>query len=136
MSAKNFILDFISYLFIIALVTFCLFFFISGDNFAEFTELMRSLIPLAIFGIAFLIKMKLSRGELSRKKEEGALDVVLYLNYMDKLKTDVLLYLTPITIIIAPFLVGLKPELPDVLQASLAFIIFYFWQKYLFAKGG
>lgn len=134
MSAKNFILDFINYLFIILLVIFTIFFFIDPDRFAVFTEILKSLLPLSVFVLIFLIKLKLGRGELDRKREESGFDLVLYLDYFDKFKAELLVFALPIIIFLVPLLAGGQPGLSDFLQAAIAFLLMYLWQKNLFKK--
>lgn len=134
MSSKDLALDFIYLLFLLLLVGFCIFFFIAGDHFAEFTVLLKALVPLAFVGIIFIIKLKLNRRELKKRKKEENLDIVLHLTFMDQFYTDVINYLIPAIILAVPLLFMEGITLAKIFQALLAYIIFYLWQKRLFKK--
>jgi len=94
MTAKDLILDFINLIFIIFLVSFCIIFFIAGNHFAQFIEIIKTLVPLAIFGIIFLIKLKIARQQEKKRERENNFDIILYLTCFDKLKTDIANYYT------------------------------------------
>lgn len=136
MNAKNLIIEFINMIFMIVLILFCVIYFLAFDRFAAFTQIMESLMPIAVFGILFLIKMKLNRRVLKKRKNEDNLEIVLYLNYFDKFKTDILTYLMPMAIIFVAFIINKNVDSVDILQAIIAFLLFYFWQKILFKKEG
>ena len=101
MSAKNLILDFINYLFIIILVILCLFYFTDPERFREFTEFMGAIVPVAAFGIVFLIRLKVIRKKLERRREDGSTDLVLFLDYFDKIKAELIAFGLPVMIILA-----------------------------------
>lgn len=134
MSAKDLFLDFLNYLFIVLLSVFLLLFFIKGDRLILFVEFMRAFLPLAFFGLIFLIKLKMGRLELARAKEEARPELVLYLNYLDKFKSDLLVFSVPIITIVIALLGGDGVDLVDFFQATLLFLIVYLWQNYLFKK--
>lgn len=133
MSAKDIFFDFLNYVFITVLAIFCLLFFLDWDRFAAFTEALKGFFPLAVVGLIFLVKLKMSRRQLRRKKEEGDLELVLYLNYFDKLKSELLVFGSPLIVIIIAWAAG-KVDLVDIFQAGVVFILLYAWQKFLFTK--
>lgn len=134
MSAKDMAIDFINLVFLLILTGFCIFFFIAGDRFENFTILLKSLVPLAFVGIIFIIKLKLNRRELKKRKYENNLDIVLHLTFMDKLQSDIISFLIPAVILGVPLLMQEGLSLSHIFQALLAFLIFYLWQKRLFKK--
>lgn len=134
MSAKNLLLDFINYLFIILLILLCFFYFIDPERFREFTQLMGALVPLAVFGIIFLIKLKILRLQFESKKEEGSTDIVLFLDFMDKVKADLVTFGIPMLIILIRLIIVGTVEVADILIASISFAVLYFWHRYLFNK--
>ncbi|MFH1661823.1 MAG: hypothetical protein ABIA02_01885 [Candidatus Falkowbacteria bacterium] len=136
MSAKDLTIEFINMVFMIFLIAFCIFYFIAGDRFAMLAVIMESLMPLAVFGIAFLIKLKLSRRILKKRTREDNLSIILYLTYFDKLKTDIIIYLLPIIVLLISFIYDRNVDLVDIFQALIVFLIVYFWQKMLFKKEG
>ena len=136
MSAKDLIIDFVNTVFIIVLIGFFILFFVAGDCFEQFGKFMGSLVPFAFFGIVFLVALKINRGHLKKRKREGNLDVILYLTYFHKLISDAFVCLLPIIIIAIPMLANGYVSSIDILQATIAFLVMYFWQKFLFKKEG
>jgi hypothetical protein len=134
MSAKDIIIDFVNYLFIILLVLLCFLYFINPERFREFTELMRAMVPLAVFSIIFLIKLKILRLEFESKKEEGSTDIVLFLNFFDKVKADLVTFGVPMLIIILKLIITGTVEISDIFIASISFVLLYFWHRYIFDK--
>lgn len=134
MSPKDLILDFISLLFIVLLVVFCIFYFIAGDNFSAFSLFIKSMAPLAFLGIIFLVKLKMTRSEIRKRRDENNTDIVLELNVMDKLISDIIVFFTPM--LLGLLIYEIKGSLggADIVELSLIFLIMFFWQKYLFAK--
>lgn len=134
MTAKDTILEFINLIFLVLLIGFCIFFFVSGDRFAAFTVLLKSLTPVAFFGIILLIKNRFNRQQVRKRQEENNLDITLRLTYFDRLKTDFVVFSLPMIVLLIPIIFVRKIDALDLLQASAAFAIFYFWQKFLFKK--
>lgn len=134
MTAKDTILEFINLIFLVILIGFCIFFFVSGDRFAAFAVLMKSLTPVAFFGILLLIKNKLNRQQVRKRQAENNMDITLRLTYFDRLKTDFVVFSLPMVVLLIPILFTKKIDALDMLQALVAFAIFYFWQKLLFKK--
>jgi hypothetical protein len=134
MSAKNILIDFINYLFIILLVLLCFLYFIDPERFQQFTELMRAMVPLAVFSIIFLIKLKFIRVELESKKEEGSTDIVLFLVFFDKVKADLVTFGIPMLIILLKLIITGAVEVVDILAAAISFVGLYVWHRYLFNK--
>lgn len=133
MRAKEMIIDFLNYIFLLLLIIFCITYFIVGDRIKIMAEFMKMLIPFAYFGIALLIKMKFSRSDLYKRKKEDNLEIVLNLSYYDKIKDELIVFLLPVIILFLAFFNG-KIDLVDILQASCSFIIMYLWHMALFKK--
>lgn len=135
MNFKESFLDFINYAFFLFLISFSVFFFISGHNFYDFLALLKMLAPLAIFVSLFLIKIKLDHKEFKKRSEDNNLDIILNLTYWGKIKVDILLFLAPIIILAAPFLNGL-PDMIDLAQGLVAFFAVYLLKRLLFKNEG
>lgn len=134
MTAKDVIIDFLNYTFLVILVIFCITFFIIGDRFAIFTEFMKSLVPLAILGIFFLIKIRLSKQSYKKFTKENSLDdIIKYLSKLDKIKDTVVISFLPVFIIGSSYLAG-RVDLINLLQALVTFCMMYFWHMILFRK--
>ncbi len=134
MSSKDLIFDFLNLIFLILLIAFCVFYFIAGDNFAVFTLFLKSMVPLSFFGILFLIKLKISRLEIKKRKNEGNTDIVLRLNIFHKLLSDIIVFLTPILLGLLIYMDKGFLSAIDVIQLIIIFLIMFFWQKYIFSK--
>lgn len=133
MRARDMIIDFINFVFVLILISFCLIFFIYKDNLKVFTEIIIAIAPISSFAILLLIKSKFDRRELIRRRSHNNLAIVLNITFTDKIVLDIILFSSPLIILLIPFLDG-TPEFTDLLQALSVFLIFYFWQKYLFNK--
>ncbi|MBU4257236.1 hypothetical protein KJ586_01485 [Patescibacteria group bacterium] len=134
MSGKELMLDFLTYAFLIFLICFCIVFFIAGNRVEMVSDFIKSLFPLAIFAVFFLIKTKFSRYEFKKRSKENDPDITLRLTYVDKLLGDLITFSLPILIIaIALFFKG-KVDFVDIIQASAAFLVMYLWEKRLFNK--
>lgn len=134
MSAKDLIIDFLNFIFLIAIISFFIVFFIVGDRFFAFSQFIKTLMPLAIFTLIFLIKIKLTRTKLKKRKHENNMEITLYLTYFDKLKFDILIYSTPIIITGIAFTINKTITLTDIIQAIIVFLIMYIWQIILLKK--
>ncbi len=134
MSAKNFLLDFLNYVFIILLGFLCLLYFIDPVRFEQFAELMRALIPLALFGLVFLIKFKLTRKEFENKKEEGSTDLVLYLDYLDKIKADLIFLALPALVLLIPLVAAGTVTAAEIISAAAIMAGLFFWHRYLWSR--
>jgi len=134
MSPKDLFLDFLNLIFTIILVVFCVFYFMAGDRFAFFTLFMKSMVPLAFFGIIFLVKLKITRQEIKKRKKEANTDVVLYLNLSHKLAADVIIFFTPILLGLLIYKIRGSLNATDIVILSIVFLIMFFWQRYIFSK--
>lgn len=134
MSAKDTILDFVNYLFMIAIIAITIFILIHPGYFERFQEFMRASAPLSFLSLVFLIKLKFSRDEVRRSKNDGDTDLVLYLTSADKMKTEIIVFLLPIIIVIIPLAAGRGFDPFILLQAGAIFALMYIWQKSLFNK--
>jgi hypothetical protein len=133
MKAKDMIIDFINYIFLLLLIVFCISYFIVGDRVEAVTDFMKALIPFAYLGIAILIQIKYSRGELYKRKRDDNLEVTLNLTYYDKIKDEIVIFLLPIIVLVTAALTeGI--DLTDMVQALLVFLTMYLWHNALFKK--
>jgi len=134
MSPKDLILDFLNLVFMVILIAFCIFYFVAGDRFTIFTLFMQSMVPLAFFGIIFLVQLKITREEIKVRKKEDKTELVLYLNIFHKLISDIIVFCTPILLGFFIYEVRGSLDATDIIFLSAMFLIMFFWQKYLFSK--
>lgn len=133
-TAKDIFIDFLNFVFGIVIVGLSILYFIAGDNFENFKRTLESLIPFGFLGIFFLVNLKLWREKAKKKEREGNMDITIRLTFIDKLKSDLVLFIVPATILLIAFFVKKRLGLIDVFEASSAFAIVYIWQKWLFSK--
>ncbi len=134
MSPKDLLLDFINLIFLVILIAVCVFYFIAGNHFAAFALFMKSMVPLAFFGIIFLIKLKITRKEIRKRKSENNTDLVLYLNVMQKLTSDFIVFGSPILLGLLIYKFRGLLDIADIMFLIIVFLIMFFWQRYLFSK--
>src|SRR3989338_1097442 len=133
MRAKDLAVDFINFIFLLFLISAAIIFFINKDNFDAVLTVIKYSAPISFFIILFLIKSKLDQRELRDRRGRGNMDILLNLTFYDKIALDLILFSSPIIILLISSLTG-KPNLTDLLQAAAVFLIFYFWQKHFFGK--
>lgn len=128
-------LDFIQYIFLLILVSITLVFFVDGDSerFDRFRELMRNLAPMAYFGIAFLVSLKFYRRRYKQRKDDNNLEIVLTLQMKDKLIGEIISFLVPVAVLLIAFF-NQPVSGEDIVQALLAFMLVFSFQRYLFSK--
>ncbi len=127
-------MDFLNYMIIILIMIFLSLYFIIGDHFTVFTEVIRALAPISFFLIILLVKLKFSRIELKKSKNENNEESVLYLSASDKFKSDLLIYSLPVIILAVALVFNNQVDFADVAQAIIAFLIMYLWQRIIFNK--
>jgi hypothetical protein len=135
MTAKEAFIDFVNYVFIILLCLFCFFYFVFGHSLAIFTEFIKMLVPLAVFGIIFLIKVQSRRDVVRKMKKEREdneeKEEIIFIDPIDRTKDEVVIFALPL-VIIAIGLFNRDINVIDFAQALMVFLIMYFWHKMLF----
>jgi hypothetical protein len=134
MSGKDLFLDFLGLLFLVVLIGFCIFYFIIGNRIEIVSEIMKAFAPLGFFGAILIIRLRLNQRERKKRDEQANSDIVIYLTFMDKLKSDLFLYFLPILIIVLPMLAGNQANTITFFQACSVFVMAFFWQKFIFNK--
>src|SRR3989339_511906 len=133
MSAKELVLDFLNLMFILLLVAFCIVYFIAGNHFFAFSLFLQSMVPLAFFGVIFLVRLKLTRSEIKKRKKHGNTELVLYLNIFHKLISDVVVFCSPILLGLLIYKARGFIDTIDVIILIAVFLIMFFWQRYIFS---
>lgn len=127
-------MDFLNTVFTIILVAFCIFYFIAGDRFGEAEKIMKMILPLAYFGILFLIRMKFNQRRLRKLYRESNLDeIITYLTLFDKIRDTIIIASLPLIILFIAFIDKII-HTEDYLQAGLVFALMYAWHLYLFRQ--
>jgi hypothetical protein len=134
LTAKDLLIDFINFIFFLVIVGFCILYFIAGDNFNVFRLVLESLVPFGVLGAFFLINLKFWRQKARKKEREGNLGIILELNFIDKLKSDLFLFVLPVAVLAIAFAARGRVGAVDISAGGAVFAIAYFWQKWLFSK--
>jgi hypothetical protein len=134
MSGKDLILDFLGLLFMVAVIGFCIFYFIVGNRVEAVSVIMKTIAPFSFFGAILVLKWRINNREYKKRQDMSNFDIVIYLTYMDKLKSDLFLYSLPIIVIIIPFLAGYEINTALFLQACIVFVFAFIWQRSIFNK--
>lgn len=133
MKAGDILAEFANFAFLILLIIFVVFYIVIGNRFEYLKEFIEAILPLSIFGIPFLIRVRMLRLEKRKKDEMGDKEIVLYLEYFDKFKAEIVSFLIGFMVYSIPFITGF-PDKNDFLQALFAFVVVFLWQKSLFNK--
>lgn len=134
MSGKDAFIEFVTT--VVALLTFAfvVFFIILGDRFDMVVNFFVSIIPLAIFSLIAIIILNLRKRELRKKKEDSNYEITLFLNYGDRLTSDMVYTGLPVLILFVAFISEGSIQLDDVIQSSLVMAVLYFYFKTLYNK--
>jgi len=135
MNAKDPLIDFLNYAFLIILIIFCLVFFVVGDRFENFTNILKSLAPLIFFiAIPVLFYKKKRKQEKRSATNVNSFDeVLLYLSSIDKMKD----FAAIAVVIVIDFFIAVigKGFLEDdFLQIFVTLVILLIWNMLLFKK--
>jgi hypothetical protein len=132
MKAKELLIDFINYAFLLVLIAFCVMFFTVGDRFFLFGKFLKIILPFSLFGIFFLIKFKMQRNTILKFSDEGVLNEIIgYFTEQDGFRDRIVLMLLPIMILAISFIDG-NINFSDFIQAFSAFFYMLIWHKILF----
>jgi hypothetical protein len=130
-SAKGMALDFLNFIFALLLVGLCILYFIAGDNFESFKNILRSLVPFAVLGIIFLIKLKFWREHGKKVEKEGGGEAEIIFTYSDRLKCDLFVFSLPALVCVAAFVLKGGVFATDIIAAALVFVLAYLFEKWL-----
>jgi len=133
MNAKDMVLDFIYYAIVLVIILGALFLFINPNYFQAFSSFIKAMAPVFFFAGFLMVKLRWMSKEYKKKKEEGNTEVLLRLSYFDKFTTEVLTFLLPMSISVIVMLSGREYTVIDFIQAGLAFIVLYLWNRTLFS---
>jgi hypothetical protein len=134
MTSKQLMVTFAETLFIIFAVAFVIIYVILGDRLSLFIVMMKTLAPLAVFVLLFLIASRMKRREYAKRKREQRFDIVLSLTFFDKMKADAVTFGVPFLILLTAYFFKGEIWLEDIFQSLVAFIVVAIWNKYLFKR--
>ena len=136
MTTRDYIIDFLNYIFLLFTILFAFVYFFLGDRLGAVSRAMQALVPLSYFATFFLIRFRYTRKTIRRMNEEGrSRDVSLQLTYRDKIIDELLIFSLPVIVIWVAHLKGVV-DVYTVFQAALVFIIMFTWHNILFKKQG
>ena len=134
MSAKDMIIDFVNTVFIIVLSIFCFFYFIIFDNMDVAKQIVKTAMVFSVFGMIFLIKMKIERIKIKKIKKEFNLDkIILYLSKLDLIKDIIVILLLSFIVFIIAFIEGSYNSV-DTCQIFFILVYLLSWHFILFRK--
>jgi hypothetical protein len=131
MTAKDLMIDFLNYLFLILLSIFFLFYVVFGNRLEIFKEIMQVLLPFSIFGILFLVVLKVRLSNIKRyKKTDIADEIIVYFTDHDRGKDLLVRFGLPFVMLFLPSLDS-RLDAVDIAQALLMFIMNMAWHRLL-----
>ena len=128
------IFEFLGVIFLIITVLGAVWFFFISGYFENFDEILAALLPIAIFSFLLLIALLRNVKKIKRGREEGNTDIILQLNFFDKLLSDLVLYGLPIIIYLHSFFGNKFEYQSSLIQALLIFTVIFLWQRHIFKK--
>jgi hypothetical protein len=134
MSSKKLFFNFIETIFLIFLISVSLIYVILGDRLGYFKAMMNALMPISFYVLFFYFASKFKKKEYLKRQKELRFEIVLILNFFDKVKADAINVGIPIMILLISYLIKFKLDLEDVMQSAAVFILLNFWHRYLFKK--
>lgn len=135
MTARDLIIDFINFLFFIALTAFFVFYFVLGRRTDQLIEILKSLAPFSIFGLAFLFKLKGFAKTMKRAKEvESFSDEEQWvISNRDIVKDRMITIFLPIIVLASAFIDG-EVNNYDIYQSLFCFFYILFFHWIMFRK--
>jgi len=135
MTAKDIIIDFLNYLFLLLVSIFMLFYVVFGNRMSAFAEFMNLLMAFSAFSFIFLIVLKIKRQQIKKYVKEDNLDEIASYASPTDLFIDRIITLSAFAAVIAIAFVGGNISITDFFQALIPSAIFFFWHLYLFKRG-
>jgi hypothetical protein len=134
LKAKDMMIDFLNYAFLLALVSFCIIFFAVGDRFTTFYEFLKMLVPFSLFGIFFLVFLKIKRNDIRQLRVEETLEeIVIYLTRADIIKDRIIIIFLASFIIITDYFTASQLSI-GVLQSFIFLLAMLIWRIIIFRK--
>jgi putative flippase GtrA len=133
-SAKGMALDFLNFIFALLLVGFCILYFIAGDNFENFKNILRSLVPFAGLGVIFMIRLKFWRERGRKVEREGGGDAEITITFTDRLKMDLFVFSLPAAVCLVAFILERTISSTAIVAAVAVFVIAYIFERWLLRK--
>ncbi len=131
---KDMIFDFLHTVFLLALIAFCVFYFIVGNHWGVAEKIVKIAVNLSIFGILFLIKLKIVRRQIKREEKNKSFDdISVYFSRADRIKNLIVIFVILALMSLSNFFWALDARIALV-QILVIFILLYFWHIYLFRK--
>lgn len=135
MSGKDLLIDFATYVVGILLFAFVIFFIVLGDRFEPIMKFFINIAPMMIFALIGVVILHLRKREIKRKKEEEDRDeIILHLNYSDRLASDLVFTGLPVLIMLVAFFMKASVDADDIFQAGLVFVFLYLYFRSLYKK--
>ncbi|MCD4761598.1 hypothetical protein K8R32_01425 [bacterium] len=132
--AKDMVLDFFHYIFLIVISIIFFFYFFLGDRMELAQKIVRSFMFLSIFGVLFIIKSKMNDREKKKLIREQRLEEIInYLTKKDKFKDLIVISVLPILLYGIALINGYILS-SDIFQTVAVFFIGLSGHVFLFRK--
>lgn len=136
LQAKDLVIDFLNTTFLLALIGFCVFYFIVKDYFFTAAVVARAVFATAIMGIVFLIKFKQEQVKVRHFKKYESLDeVAVYFSRYDHYLSLIFNVAAVLSIVVLALIDGRIDQL-TIVYVILNSLILSLWQLVIFRKKG
>ncbi len=130
---KSYFIDFINFILIWVILVFLIVIIVLGSRIEVFSTLFKSFIPLAFFGLIFLLIWKIERFKLNKLKYQNTTDLTLYLGYGHKFADKMIISALPLLMILIAVIRG-GVAIYDIIQALLVLVVLSIWHNMMFKK--
>lgn len=135
MQGKDIIINFFTAIFFLLIMAFATFSSVMWMYFDNLVEILQNISPFIIFGVGLLIVLRIDIKRYKIKREEGDLDIELNLTYMDKIKTNFIMFGLPLVLCIIPLIFQGSINIFNIFQSLVAFFVILLFRNSLFQKG-
>jgi len=135
MQGKDIIINFFTAIFFLLIMAFATFSSVMWMYFDNLVEILQNISPFMIFGVGLLIVLRMDIKRYKIKREEGDLDIELNLTYMDKIKTNFIMFGLPLVLCIIPLIFQGSINIFNIFQSLVAFFVILLFRNSLFQKG-
>lgn len=137
MKAKFFVIDFINYVFLIAISIFIFFYFMQGNRLMDASKFFSEMSKFSFFAILFLLFFKKNAknalGLRETEKKTDYFQIIKYLSRQDEIKDWIYLVSLPTIIMLLAYFFD-KINKIDIVQAVIIFYLMVVLHKLFFKK--
>jgi hypothetical protein len=115
-------------IFTVLLIAGTIFFLVLTNRFIFISQIMKQMLPMLIIFAAYLLKNNIDKFRF-RRLDRTTQSIVIEIDYYFLFITNLAMFGAPILILFAAHMLSGSVDAEDLVQAAIASIVFYIWQK-------